>query len=126
MGSATMGVAAGCGGSLAVAGEVLFYISRSGPTAYSGGIPSSIAAPFGGEKFSGAVAGSDGLKYYVSMEDQAGQRHLFVYDTRQGMWHRRTGATPWGLPLRADYICCSPMARSGGWTARGRGPRRAP
>lgn len=97
MGSATMGVAAGCGGSLAVAGEVLFYIARSGPTAYSGGIPSSIAAPFGGEKFSGAVAGSDGLKYYVSMEDQAGQRHLFVYDTRQGMWHREDGSNAMGF-----------------------------
>lgn len=97
MGSATMGVAAGSGGSLAVAGEVLFYLSPSGPVAYSGGIPASVAAPFGGEKFSDAAAGSDGLKYYLSMEDPAGDRHLFVYDSRQGSWHREDGSDAVGF-----------------------------
>lgn len=39
MGSATLGVAEGSAGSLAVAGEILFYLSRAGIMAYSGGIP---------------------------------------------------------------------------------------
>lgn len=88
MGSATMGVKEGCGRSLAIAGEVLFYVARNGPTAYSGGIPSFIGDVFGGEDWEDAVAGSDGLKYYVSMADHSGGRHLFVYDSRRGSWHR--------------------------------------
>lgn len=88
MGSATMGVKDGCGKSLAIAGEVLFYVARNGPTAYSGGIPSFIGDVFGGEDWQDAAAGSDGLKYYVSMTDSGGTRHLFCYDSRQGAWFR--------------------------------------
>ena len=88
MGSASLGVERGSGRSLAIAGEILFYLSRTGIVAYTGGTPQSIATPFGTERYKNAVAGSDGIKYYVSMEDSQGQRHLFVYDTRHQMWHR--------------------------------------
>ncbi len=88
MGSASLGVAKGSGRSLAVAGETLFYLSRAGITAYTGGIPQSVADAFGDVKYKNAVAGSDGIKYYVSMEDAAGDSHLFVYDTRKNLWHR--------------------------------------
>ena len=88
MGSASLGVEAGSHMSLAIAGEVLFYLSRVGIVAYSGGIPQSIAAPFGTERYRNAVAGSDGVKYYVSMEDVEGGWTLFVYDTRFNQWHK--------------------------------------
>lgn len=88
MGSASLGVEAGSHVSLAIAGEVLFYLSRVGIVAYSGGIPQSIAAPFGTERYRNAVAGSDGVKYYVSMEDVEGGWTLFVYDTRFNQWHK--------------------------------------
>ena len=88
MGSATLGVQAGSGRSLAVAGETLFYLSRAGIMAYSGGIPSVISAPLGTECFCNAVAGSDGLKYYVSVELVDGGSALFVWDTRNSTWHR--------------------------------------
>lgn len=88
MGSATMGVAAGSAGSLAIAGETLFYLSRAGVVAYSGGIPQPISAPLGLERYQNAVAGSDGLKYYISMETITGGWSLFVYDTQRGVWHR--------------------------------------
>jgi len=88
MGSASLGIEAGSGGSAAIAGETLFYLSRTGITAYTGGIPQSVAASFGGQRFRSAVGGSDGARYYVSMEDQDGRWHLFVYDTRRGLWHR--------------------------------------
>ena len=91
MGSASLGVAKGSGRSLAVAGETLFYLSRTGITAYTGGIPQSVADAFGDVKYKNAVAGSDGIKYYVSMEDAAGDSHLFVYDTRKNLWHREDG-----------------------------------
>ncbi len=88
MGSATMGVAAGSAGSLAIAGETLFYLSRAGVVAYSGGIPQPISGALGLERYQNAVAGSDGLKYYISMENVNGGWSLFVYDTQRGVWHR--------------------------------------
>ena len=84
MGSATLGVAAGSAASLAVAGEVLFYLSRAGIMAYSGGIPQPVGAAFGVDQFRDAAAGSDGLKYYVSMQDQDGEWRLNVYDNPAG------------------------------------------
>jgi len=87
MGAATLGVAAGSSRSLAIAGETLFYLSRSGIVAYNGGFPHSVAAAFGDVKYADAAGGSDGLKYYVSMKSETGYA-LFVYDTRNGMWMR--------------------------------------
>ena len=88
MGSASMGVEAGSHASLAIAGEVLFYLSRTGVVAYTGGIPQNIAAPFGTERYRNAVGGSDGIKYYISMQNMDGDWTLFVYDTRSNMWHK--------------------------------------
>ena len=88
MGSASLGVEEGSHGSLAIAGEVLFYLSRAGVVAYSGGIPQSVAAPFGTERYRSAVAGSDGTKYYISMQGADGGWTLFVYDTRTNLWHK--------------------------------------
>lgn len=87
MGSATLGVAAGSGGSLAIAGETLFYLSRAGIVAYSGGIPQPVGQAFGLERQKNAVAGSDGLKYFVSMQGEDGSWRLHAYDTQTGMWH---------------------------------------
>lgn len=89
--SARLGVLRGCEKSLAVAGETLFYLSRAGVAAYTGGIPSVVSAPLGPEKrFSGAVAGSDGLRYYASLYDGEAWS-LYVYDTRFRLWHREDG-----------------------------------
>lgn len=87
MGSATLGVAAGSSRSLAIAGEMLFYLSSAGFMAYSGGVPQPIGQAFGTERQRGAVGGSDGLKYYVSFETDAGRRRLCVYDAQRGLWH---------------------------------------
>lgn len=87
VGSATLGLARGSERSLAIAGETLFYLSRSGMMAYTGGIPQPCNEAFGNIRMRNAVAGSDGLKYYVSMEDEAGEVWLYVYDTQRGMWH---------------------------------------
>lgn len=97
MGSATLGVAPGSHGSLAVAGETLFYLSPAGVVSYSGGIPSPVGACFGHQRFSGGVAGSDGLKYYISMADQDGRWQLFVFDSQRSLWHREdeTRAVGW-------------------------------
>lgn len=102
MGSATLGVAQGSAKSLAVAGEVLFYLSRSGIMAYQGGVPQSVGLPLGLERYKNAVGGSDGLKYYVSMETEAGGRRLFVYDTQRGMWHAEDDFAALNFVLQGD------------------------
>lgn len=83
--SATMGVKAGAWRSLAVAGEVLYYLSDNGLVAYTGGIPESAAEPFGNVKYTDAVAGSDGRRLYMSMERTDGSRELFCLDTDTGL-----------------------------------------
>jgi hypothetical protein len=104
MESATLGVAEGSAGSLAVAGEVLFYLSRAGIMAYSGGIPQPVGQAFGTEKMMDAVAGSDGLKYYVSVAIDNSQYRLYVYDSQRHVWHtedetRATHFAKWGGDL---------------------------
>lgn len=87
MSSATLGLAEGSGGSLAIAGETLFYLHRSGVCMFSGGIPSTVSRAFGARRYRNACGGSDGIKYYVSMQDTEDGWHLFVYDTQKGLWH---------------------------------------
>ena len=88
MGSAFLGIEEGSAGSPAIAGETLFYLSRTGVMAYAGGFPESIHKAFGTERYRNAVGGTDGVKYYVSMEDTKGNYHLFVFDTGGNLWHR--------------------------------------
>lgn len=87
MGSHTLGLEEGSHGALAVAGETLFFLSRAGFTAYTGGVPQQVSAVFGNEHYKNAVAGSDGLKYYVSAEKENGEHRLFVFDSQYKVWH---------------------------------------
>lgn len=86
--TACRGVQKGCGGSLAIVNEVLYYKSRSAVCAYDGSLPVEISTALGEISYSDAVAGAVGNKYYISMKDGGGVYHLFVYDTAKGMWHR--------------------------------------
>lgn len=82
------GVQKGCSKSLAIVNEVLYYKSRSAVCAYDGSLPVEISSALGDEAYHDAVAGSLGNKYYISMSDANDTWHLFVYDTKRGMWHR--------------------------------------
>jgi hypothetical protein len=82
------GVQKGCGKSLAIVNEVLYYKSRSSVCAYDGSLPQEISSAFGDESYFNAVAGSLRNKYYISMSDEHDKWHMFVYDTAKGMWHR--------------------------------------
>ena len=86
--TACRGVQKGCERSLAIVNEVLYYKSRSGVCAYDGSLPGEVSTQFGNERYSQAVGGSHGNKYYISMKDTSDQYHLFVYDTQKGMWHK--------------------------------------
>lgn len=82
------GVEDGSYRSLAIVAEYLYYKSRSGVCVYDGSLPELISVNFGDEKYSSAVAGVHGSKYYISMQDADDDWHMFVYDTYRTLWHR--------------------------------------
>lgn len=94
MGAATLGVLPEAYHTLAIAGETLFYLSRAGIVAYTGGMPAPIGAPLGDIPYFGGWAGSDGLRYYWSASyydpenDLEPANEMLVYDTQTGQWHR--------------------------------------
>ncbi|MBR2716269.1 MAG: hypothetical protein IKP17_03830 [Oscillospiraceae bacterium] len=98
------GVLKGCDRSLAVAAETLFYLSPEGVCAYTGGRPTLISDALGRDtRWSGAAAGSDGLRYYVSMRG-GDAWSLFVYDTRYGLWHREDASHALGFAFLGQKL----------------------
>lgn len=116
MSSASLGVEKGSAKSLAIAGEILFYLSRAGVMAYSGGIPQLVSAPLGTGRYKDAVGGSDGIKYYISMADASGNYSLYVYDTRYQLWHREDNLRVYGFAWDSDLYLMTGTAiyRNGG------------
>ena len=96
--TACRGVQKGCSRSLAIVNETLYYKARSAVCAYDGSLPVEASAALGDIRYSNAVGGANGNKYYISMMDAAGAWHLFVYDTAKGMWHKEDN-------LQADGFC---------------------
>lgn len=109
--TACRGVQRGCGKSLAIVNETLFYKSRSGVCAYDGSLPGEISSALGEVRYtaldestedvlrSGAVSGSLGNKYYISMKSEVdGNWYLFAYDTAKNMWHKEDNT-------RVDDFC---------------------
>jgi len=92
------GVEQGSEKSLAIVGETLYYKSADGVCAYDGSLPRDISEALGKQTYLHGVGGSWGSKYYLSAEDSEGGRHLLVYDTARGLWHRETG-------LAAEAFC---------------------
>jgi len=89
--------------SFASANGILIYLSDSGFVAYSGGYPQKIDSDLGINRFEGAIAASDGRKYYVWCREfekndstEIG-RHLFVYDSFTGLWHEESSGEIEGL-----------------------------
>ncbi len=79
------GLQKGAHKSMAVINEVLYYKGKDGIFSYTGGIPTLISENFGEHVFSGAVASSDGVCYYVSMTE-GDVNYLMAYNTRLGLW----------------------------------------
>lgn len=82
------GVQEGSGESIAIVNEELIYKSRADVCAYQGGFPAGLSQPLGEQRFSGAVGGTIGSFYYVSMLDEDRHWNLFVYDLANGIWAR--------------------------------------
>ena len=82
------GVQKGSHRSLAAVDGTLYYQSICGICAFDGSLPVCVSQALGEQRYSRAVAGGYEGKYYVSMQDENGAYHLFVYDTRRKLWHR--------------------------------------
>ena len=101
--SATLGCDAESGASLAVTGETLFYISKGAVAAYTGSVQQVASAVLGNERLSCGVAGSDGVRYYLSCRD--GDRlSLYVYDTGNNLWHREDSTEAMGFAFEGDNL----------------------
>lgn len=101
------GVQEGCGDSLAVVQEVLFYKSRGGICAYDGSLPVGVSEALGsGERYFDAVAGGCGSKYYISMRNGDGAWSLFCFDTQKGFWHREDALHAEALCTVGDTLYC--------------------
>ena len=81
------GVEKGSERSPVIVNETLYYKARTGIVAYQGASATSISEAFGNVKYTNAVAGVYGNKYYVSMMDGE-QYSLFCYDETKGIWCR--------------------------------------
>lgn len=86
--TACRGVQRGCGKSMAIVNEVLYYKARNAVCAYDGSLPVEMSSALGDISYSDAVAGAHGNKYYISMKDDNDIFSLFVYDTVKGLWHK--------------------------------------
>lgn len=88
--SKCLGVASGCGKSLAIVENTLYYKSRGPVMAFDGSMPVPVSDKLGSlYDLPFAVGGACGRKYYVSMRNYGGKKkHLYVLDTALGLWHR--------------------------------------
>ena len=93
------GVQEGSSKSLAMVNEILYYKSTVDVCAYDGSLPTSVSSALGTERYTDAVAGSNGSKYYISMKDTAGKWNMFAYDTSRRVWHREDDT-------QAKAFCC--------------------
>lgn len=92
------GVQRGSHRSMAIVNETLYYKSSNAVCAYDGSLPVEMSSVLGDVKYSDAVAGAHGNKYYITMKGADGVYHLFVYDTAKGMWHKEDH-------LQVDCFC---------------------
>lgn len=81
------GVEQGSSRSVVVLNNVVLYKSTIGIMAYEGGDPYCISERLNC-KFSNVVAGTEGIKYYASIEKEDGTYELVVLDMDRACWHR--------------------------------------
>ncbi len=84
------GVEKGAHKSMQVINDCLYYKGIDGIYAYSGGTPDLISDNLGTVCYDGGIAGTDGRRYYISMnrESNYNDYDFFVYDTLRGIWLR--------------------------------------
>lgn len=80
------GVEKGSSKSIVVLNNVVLYKSTIGIMAYEGGDPYSISEKLN-NKFKNVVAGTEGIKYYASIQKEDDTYELLVLDIEKACWH---------------------------------------
>ena len=93
------GVQQGCGESLAIVGNSLFYKAPMGVCVYDGSLPGEVGKALGNLGSQRAVGAGFGDRYFLSLLEGT-EESLYVLDTRLGQWHREEG-----LQLRQLRFC---------------------
>lgn len=99
------GVQRGSENSLVILNETLYYKSSSGVCMYTGSIPMCVSDELGEMSYGNAVGGAIGDKYYISMRDDKYNSHLFVYDTKNGIWCKEDNTQAMFFCRRGDVLC---------------------
>lgn len=81
------GVEEGSRASVVTINDQVFYKSVIGIMAYDGGTPYCISEKFG-KSFKNVVGGSEGRKYYASIQTQDIGPEVMVLDIDRAVWHR--------------------------------------
>lgn len=74
-------------GTYAELESALFFANENGVYAYTGGIPRSMTEKIIDKKFVSAKAGTDKMKYYLSLYDGS-EYSLLIYDFVEQLWHK--------------------------------------
>lgn len=108
--TACRGVQKGCGGSLAIVNEILYYKSMHAICAYDGSLPTEMSGALGDIQYESAIAAAHGNKYYVCMKETlSGKDAILVYDTAKGLWHKEDGFQAVQLcSCREELYCATP------------------
>lgn len=101
------GIQPGSHQSAVIVNEVLYYKGTNGVYAYSGYTPSFISANFGERKFHNAVGGTDGMRYYLSMQDESDAWQMYCYDTIRGVWLREDELHAAAFSLHDGKLYCA-------------------
>ena len=81
------GVEDGSRRSVITINDRVFYKSSIGIMVYEGGIPYCISEKFN-TKFKNVVAGTEGTKYYASVQKEGSGYELMVLDIDKAVWHK--------------------------------------
>lgn len=111
------GCAKGSHASLQIIGEILYYAGRNGIYAYDGAAPHPMSYPLGDVTYEDAVAGTDGVRYYLSAK-AGGIWDLFVYDTVHGIWTREDETQAIGFALVEGTRIWPPETKSTSWNRK--------
>lgn len=80
------GVQKGCGESLCVVNEILYYKAQTAICAYDGSLPQTISKKLGDmSEYTTAIGGRNKECYYIQCSDST-DTDIFVYDTLKGAW----------------------------------------
>ena len=122
------GVEYGSRQSVVTINDTVFYKSKIGIMAYSGGIPYCISDNLGIE-FRSVVAGTEKRKYYASLQKKSGGYELVVFDIAKGLWHKEdstrfrscatVGDKLYYVQYETDLLVCSENLPCSEWTLVG-------